>query len=100
MMECTYTSVMSLSACVRTHKVCGLPECPYTPYGWRMTSANERRKTTRRQIGIDDPDWDELADIVGAGNRSEVIRNLVRAFLKRPGVKMPTRAQYDAKKAN
>lgn len=61
-----------------------------------MTGPNARRITKRRQIGIDDTDWDELGDLVGDGNRSDLVRTLVRAFLRRPGVKMPTRAQYEA----
>ena len=40
-------------------------------------------------------EWEELGRLVGDGNRSKVVRQLVRAFLKRPGVKMPRRKDYE-----
>lgn len=52
---------------------------------------NKRRKTKRRQIGLDDPPWDRLGDLYGDRGRSEVIRTLVEWHLRKPGVKMPER---------
>lgn len=57
----------------------------------------DRHITPRRQTGIDDPDWDELGRIVGDRNRSAVVAQLVRAFLKRPGARMPKRSDYEPK---
>lgn len=62
-----------------------------------MTEPKDRHTTPRRPIGIEKDDWDELADVVGTRNRAELIRRLVKAFLKRPGVKMPTRAEFEGK---
>lgn len=59
-----------------------------------MTTANERRQTPRRQIALSKQDWDELGDLVGKNNRSDVIRQMVRALLGRPGVKMPKRGDF------
>ncbi|MGX6605614.1 hypothetical protein ACWKSP_26300 [Micromonosporaceae bacterium Da 78-11] len=52
---------------------------------------NKRRKTTRRQIGIDDPQWDRLAVLHGDRGRSDVIRKLVDWYLREPAAKLPER---------
>ena len=70
-----------------------MPRCPYTLYGDGMaeTNPNKRRKTTRRQIGIDQPQWDRFEALVGDRGRSEVIRKLVDWYLREPGAKLPER---------
>lgn len=56
-----------------------------------MTTANERRKTVRRQIALADPLWNRLGALVGDRGRSEVIRSLVAWYLREPGAKLPER---------
>jgi hypothetical protein len=70
-----------------------MPECPYTLYGDNMSepNPNKRRKTTRRQIGIDQPQWDRFERLAGDRGRSEVIRKLVDWYLREPGAKLPER---------
>ncbi|MFI5938025.1 hypothetical protein [Actinoplanes sp. NPDC051494] len=55
----------------------------------------DRHVRKRRPIGLDDEDWKELGAVVGDKQRSELVRQLVRAFLKRPGVKIPRRKDYE-----
>ncbi|WP_250029731.1 hypothetical protein [Paractinoplanes maris] len=55
------------------------------------SNPNRRRKTTRRQIAIDQPQWDRLETLVGDRRRSEVIRSLVDWYLREPGAKLPER---------
>jgi hypothetical protein len=62
-----------------------------------MTEPGDRHTTPRRPIGIEKADWDELGDVVGDRNRADLVRRMVRAFLKRPGAKMPTRAEFETK---
>jgi hypothetical protein len=65
--------------------------CPYTPYGGLVSTANERRKTVRRQIALADALWERLGRLVGDRGRSEVIRALVAWYLREPGAKLPER---------
>jgi hypothetical protein len=55
------------------------------------------RHKPRVSIASADEDglWAELGKVVGDNNRSEVTRQLWAAFLKRPGVKIPRRADYE-----
>ena len=53
------------------------------------------RHKPRATIADMSDEWEELGRLVGDGNRSKVVRQLVRAFLKRPGVKMPRRKDYE-----
>jgi len=55
----------------------------------------DRHTTPRRPVSLGE-EWAELGQVVGDRNRSEVIRQLVRAFLKKPGAKMPKRSDYEA----
>jgi hypothetical protein len=58
--------------------------------------AEDRHALHRHMVGFDDADWDELGLIVGGDpERGEVVRRLVRAFLKRPGAKIPRRTDYE-----
>jgi len=58
-----------------------------------MTTANERRKTKRRQIALSDSLWERLGHLVGDRGRSEVIRSLVAWYLREPGAKLPERPE-------
>lgn len=55
------------------------------------------RHKPRATIADMEDEWRELGEVVGDGNRSEVVRQLVRAFLKRPGAKIPRRSDYEPK---
>ncbi len=57
--------------------------------------SEDRHRLTRHSIGFEDADWDELLAVTGTPEeRHEVIRRMVSAFLKRPGVKIPRRKDY------
>lgn len=56
-----------------------------------------RHTTPRRVVSIPDDEWADLGDLVGARNRSEVVRAMVRAFLGRKGARMPRRSDYEPK---
>lgn len=51
----------------------------------------DRHVIPRRVVSMPDDLWDELGLQVGDGRRSETIRDLVKWWLRRPGVKMPKR---------
>jgi metal-responsive CopG/Arc/MetJ family transcriptional regulator len=55
----------------------------------------DRHKTDRHVFSLEEEDWDELGRIVGDRQRSELVRRLVRAFLRRPDVRMPRRSDYE-----
>jgi hypothetical protein len=58
--------------------------------------SEDRHAWHRHFVGFDDADWEELGRVVGGDpERGEVIRRMVRAFLKRPGVKIPRRSDYE-----
>lgn len=65
--------------------------CTDTPYIRDVTTANERRKTIRRQVAIADALWDRLGRLAGDRGRSEAIRALVAWYLREPGAKLPER---------
>jgi hypothetical protein len=47
-------------------------------------------------VGFDDADWEDFGKLVGGDpERGEVLRQFVRALLKRPGAKIPRRSTYD-----
>lgn len=48
-------------------------------------------KTKHRSVRIDDPDWADLATQAPGGDRSAVIKDLVRWYLRRPGASLPER---------
>jgi metal-responsive CopG/Arc/MetJ family transcriptional regulator len=56
-----------------------------------------RHTTPRRVVSIPDDEWDDLGELVGKRNRSEVVRAMVRAFLARKGARMPRRSDYEPK---
>lgn len=47
--------------------------------------------TTNRAVRIPDDEWADLGTVAGARNRTQVIRDLVRWYLRRPGAKLPER---------
>lgn len=72
--------------------------CSDTTYGHGVdeekkqpTTANQRRKTKRRNISIDDPLWDRFEATVGPRGRAAVMRALLAYWLREPGAKMPDR---------
>lgn len=48
-------------------------------------------KTKHRSVRIDDDDWKDLAAQAPGGDRSAVIKDLVRWYLKRPDADLPER---------
>lgn len=57
----------------------------------------DRHTTSRRVISLDEDLWNELGEAVGDRGRSAVIRELVAAYLGRPGAKMPRRPAGSAR---
>lgn len=51
----------------------------------------------RVSFTIPEADWDEFGEILAGSpdDRSVVLRRMVAAFLKRPKVKIPRRADYE-----
>jgi hypothetical protein len=56
-----------------------------------MVSRAKETHTTNRVVRIDDSDWADLGAAAGERNRANVIRELVRWYLRRPGAKLPER---------
>lgn len=48
-------------------------------------------KTKHRSVRIDDDDWADLAEQAPSGDRSAVIKDLVRWYLRRPDADLPER---------
>lgn len=48
-------------------------------------------KTKHRSVRIDDQDWTDLAEQAPGGDRSAVIKDLVRWYLRRDGAELPDR---------
>lgn len=48
-------------------------------------------KTKHRSVRIEDQDWTDLAARAPDGDRSAVIKDLVRWYLRRPGAELPAR---------
>ncbi len=58
--------------------------------------SSDRHKLHRHSVGYEDADWAELIELTKDGDEAhDVLRRLLRAFLKRPGAKMPQRKTYD-----
>lgn len=55
------------------------------------------RHSHRVSIGVPKRDWLELEAILDghADDRSELVRKMIAAFLKRPGVKIPRLKDYE-----
>lgn len=54
---------------------------------------NPELHTPVRSLRMDDGTWRELGDVVGTRNRSAVINELVRWYLRKPGAKAPKRPE-------
>jgi hypothetical protein len=55
-----------------------------------VVSKAKETHTTNRVVRLGD-EWDELGAVAGVRKRAEVIRQLVRWYLRYPGVKLPER---------
>jgi hypothetical protein len=56
--------------------------------------SKDRHKPRATIAGAEDL-WRELGEVVGDGNRSKVVRQMIAAFLRKPGVKIPRRSDYE-----
>lgn len=56
----------------------------------------DRHRTARHVISVEDDLWTEFGEAVGERGRSEVIRELIRAYLRKPGASMPKRPDVTA----
>lgn len=52
---------------------------------------SDRHTTPRRIVSIPDDVWEEFGQHVGERERSETIRELLKWWMRRPGVRMPKR---------
>lgn len=57
-----------------------------------VVSRAKETHTPNRVVRLGD-EWEELAEVAGKHKRAEVIRQLVRWYLRRPGAKLPERPQ-------
>jgi hypothetical protein len=55
-----------------------------------VVSRAKETHTPNRVVRLGD-EWDELAEVAGSHKRAEVIRQLVRWYLRRPGARLPER---------
>lgn len=60
----------------------------HTPYTPNVPTRGSKHHTFR---GLSDEDWDDFATATKRQNidRSTVIRDFIRAYLRRPGARMP-----------
>jgi hypothetical protein len=56
-----------------------------------MVSRIRDTHTTNRVVRINDDDWNDLGERAGERGRAQVIRTLLRWYLRRPGAKLPER---------
>jgi hypothetical protein len=56
-----------------------------------MVSRTKETHTTNRVLRIPDDEWNDLGAAAGVRNRTHVIRDFVRWYLRRPGAKLPER---------
>jgi hypothetical protein len=55
-----------------------------------VVSRTKDTHTVNRVVRLGE-EWDKLAEVAGARKRAEVIRQLVRWYLRYPGAKLPER---------
>lgn len=62
-----------------------------------MPDEPDRHLVPKHTIRAERELWDEFGEVVRRNNesRSDVITRMIGAFLKRPGVKMPRRKDYE-----
>lgn len=67
-----------------------------------MSERSKDRHSHRVSIGVPKPDWLELETILEGhdDDRSELVRKMIAAFLKRPGAKIPRRSDYEPPSGN
>ena len=61
-----------------------------------MVSRAKDTHTTNRVVRMDDADWSDLGVAAGVRHRAQVIRELVRWYLRRPGAKLPERTPRES----
>lgn len=66
-----------------------------------MPEQRKDRHSHRVSITVPKEDWSELEGILDGheDDRSELVRKLIAAFLKRPGAKIPRRKDYEPPQA-
>lgn len=58
----------------------------------------DRHAQHRHMVGFEDDDWRDFGELVGGDpQRGEVLRQVVKALLGRPGAKMPRRRDYESR---
>jgi metal-responsive CopG/Arc/MetJ family transcriptional regulator len=57
----------------------------------------DRHTTARHVVSVEDDLWHEFGEAVGERRRSEVVRDMIRAYLGKPGAHMPRRSGGTAK---
>lgn len=60
-------------------------------YAGPMAKQNTERHTPLRPLRIPDDEWKPLGEAVGDRERTRVIREFIRWYLRWPGAKLPTR---------
>jgi hypothetical protein len=55
-----------------------------------VVSKAKETHTTNRVVRLGD-EWEELGEVTGKRGRAEIIRQLVRWYLRYPGAKLPER---------
>jgi hypothetical protein len=65
-----------------------------------MPDEGDRHLVPKHTIRTEQDLWDEFGEIVRrkGDSRSDVISQMIAAFLKRPGVKIPRRSDYEPPK--
>ncbi len=61
------------------------------PYADPMAKQNTERHTPLRPLRIPDDEWEALGKAVGERNRTRLIREFARWYLRWPDSKQPTR---------
>lgn len=64
-----------------------------------MPEEPDRHVTPHFTVYIDRELWREFGQVVGDRKRSDVVRDMIAAFLKRPGAKIPRRKDYESPQA-
>lgn len=60
-----------------------------------MVSRAKETHTTNRVVRVPDADWEEFGKLVGERNRSQVLREFVSWYLRRPKATLPKRPDAD-----
>lgn len=57
----------------------------------RETAQSTEAHTPHRPLRIPDEEWRPFGDLVGARNRTRVVREFIRWYIGHPGAEMPQR---------